>query len=109
MILILKEGHGPDSDAVTQVREVVSRFEGVEVRVHTIVGAQRSVTEVYLLGNTAQVPSRHFENLPFVERAFRVSETYRQIGRHEGNAAPLGFEYQGISFGENSFQIFLGQ
>lgn len=109
MILILKQGYTETAPEIEQVRQIASRFPGVDVRVHSIQGTQRSVTEVYLVGSTAQVPTRQFENLGFVERVFRVSEQYRQIGRHEGNAEPLEFEYQGIRFAQGSFNIFLGQ
>jgi 3-deoxy-7-phosphoheptulonate synthase len=109
MIIILKEGFGETSSELQSIKEIVAGFDGVSVRTHAIRGAEREVTEVYLIGNTAQVPTRHFENLSFVERVFRVSEQYRQIGRHDGNAEPLVFEYRGIRFAQGTFNIFLGQ
>lgn len=109
MILILKEGFGENAPEIEQVRQLAGSFPGVSVRVHSIQGTQRSVTEVYLIGNTGPVPTLHFENLSFVERVFRVSEQYRQIGRHDGHAESLEFEYQGIRFAQGTFNIFLGQ
>jgi 3-deoxy-7-phosphoheptulonate synthase len=109
MILILKDGYAEDAPEVEQIRQIAAGFPGVGVRVHTIQGAERSVTEVYLIGNTGPIPDRQFDNLAFVERAFRVSEQYRQIGRHDGNAEPLEFEYQGVRFAQGTFNLFLGQ
>ena len=109
MIIILKDGHTDDSPEVERIRQMASRFPGVRVASHTIQGESRSVTEVYLIGNTTVLPTKQFEELDYVERVFKVSEKYKQIGRHDGQAAPLGFEYKGIRFGQNSFNIFLGQ
>ena len=38
----------------------------------------------------------------------RVRERYRSIGRHEGQAEGLGFEYNGIRFSQDSFHVFAG-
>lgn len=109
MILILKDGYAENAPEVEQIRQIAAVFPGVDVRVHTIQGAERSVTEVYLIGKTGPIPDRQFDNLAFVERAFRVSEQYRQIGRHEGHAEPMEFEYQGVRFAQGTFNLFLGQ
>ena len=109
MIIVLKDGYSNESPEVERIRQMASRFPGVRCDSHTIQGESRSVTEVYLLGNTTVLPTKQFEELDFVERVFKVSEKYKQIGRHEGLAEPLGFEYQGIRFGQNTFNIFLGQ
>jgi len=109
MIIILREGNGPSGEAVDRIREVVSEFSGVRVEARSIQGARRSLTEVYLLGDTAPIPTRPFELIESVERVFKVSEKYRQIGRHEGRAEPIGWEYQGVRLDQESFEIFLGQ
>lgn len=109
MIIILREGAAPDGPAVQRVREVVKDFAGVRVEARSIQGARRSVTEVYLLGDTASLPTDPFERLDSVERVFKVSENYRQIGRHDGRAEPIGWDYQGVRLDQDSFEVFLGQ
>lgn len=109
MIVILKEGYGPACPEVKQLEQVAARFPGVHTRVHAITGTQREVTEFYLLGDTGSVPTSAFERFAFVERAFKVSESYRQIGRHDGNAEAMRWSYRGVDFGEDSFNVFLGQ
>ena len=38
----------------------------------------------------------------------RIRERYRTIGRHEGQAEAVGFEYNGIHFSQDSFHLFPG-
>lgn len=109
MIIILKEGFGPSSPEVHQLEQVAARYPGVRTSVHAISGTQREVTEFYLLGDTGAVPVSAFDRFAFVERAFKVSESFRQIGRHEGNAEAMNWSYQGVDFSEGNFHIFLGQ
>lgn len=108
MILILKSGITEGSPEADQIARVVAEYPGVHTQVHTITGTERSVTEMYLLGNTGAIPLDAFEGLSGVERAFKVSENYRQIGRHEGNAATMEWSYRGVDFHEDCFHIFLG-
>ena len=109
MIVILKQGIGADTPEVDRLREVVSRFGDVRLESHRIQGASRLVTEIYLLGDTSEIPLRNVEERPFVERAFKVSEKFRQIGRHDGEAEPLATEYCGVRIAADSFELFLGQ
>ncbi len=109
MIIILREGQAPDGPGALQIRAIVERTPGVRCASHTVRGAERALTEIYLLGDTKRVSLEEIARLDCVERAFRVSDTYRQIGRHEGQAEALGFEYRGTRFDESSFEVFLGQ
>jgi 3-deoxy-7-phosphoheptulonate synthase len=65
------------------------------------------LTEVYLLGSTAQIPQEPFEEFPAVEKTIRIRERYRAIGRHDG-AEAFGFVYNGVRFGQDTFHIFAG-
>jgi 3-deoxy-7-phosphoheptulonate synthase len=80
----------------------------VSTEVRKIQGATRVLTEVYLLGPTAQISQEPFEEFPSVEKVIRIRERYRAIGRHEGQAEAFGFEYNGVHFSQDSFHLFLG-
>jgi 3-deoxy-7-phosphoheptulonate synthase len=108
MIIVMRGDVRPESREVQDVVRLASRFEGVDTRVRTIEGATRSLTEVYLLGLTAEVPEQPFEELPGVEKVIRVRAKYRAIGRHEGKAEAVGFVYNGVAFGQDTFHLLPG-
>ena len=99
---------GPDSPEVKEVHKIAKSFAGIEVDVLHIMGVTRQLTEVHVLGNTAPLQEETFEALPGVERVIRVKERYRSIGRHEGRAQAVGFEYNGLQFTQDSFHVFAG-
>lgn len=108
MIVILKPDTPKDSPELRQVLDIAGRFEGVSARLHVIEGATRSLIEVYLIGSTVAVPTEPFEELDCVERVVRVSEKYRVIGRHKGQVEARGFEYQGLTFDQESLHVLPG-
>jgi 3-deoxy-7-phosphoheptulonate synthase len=93
---------------VKQVIEMAERYPDVTTQVRAIRGATRSLTEVYLLGSTGGVPSAPFEEFPAVEKVIRIRERYRTIGRHEGQAEEVGFEYRGLKFSQRTLHVFAG-
>jgi 3-deoxy-7-phosphoheptulonate synthase len=108
MILILTPDIHPESEAYKQLMGHLSRLQNIELRVHHEQGAEHSLTEVYLIGNTASVSLDEVRNLPGVERAVRVSEEYRVLGRHKGDDREAHFEYQGVRFGQDTLNVFAG-
>ena len=108
MIIVMKPDVVPGSDEVSEVVRMAGRFPDVSTEVRNIQGATRVLTEVYLLGSTGTIPAEPFEEFPAVERVIRIRERYRAIGRHEGQAEAVGFEFQGLSFGQDSFHLFPG-
>jgi len=108
MIIVMRGDVAPGGPAVQEVLTQAKRYPGVEAQVRTIQGATRSLTEVYLLGSTGVVPSEAFEELSGVEKVIRIRAKYRAIGRHEGQAASLGFVYNGVSFGQDTFHLMPG-
>ena len=108
MIIVMRGDVGPDSEAVQEVVKVATRYPGVSTQVRSIQGATRSLTEVYLLGTTQAVPSEPFDELTTVEKVIRIRAKYRAIGRHEGEAEAVGFVYNGIEFGQDSFHLLPG-
>ena len=108
MILILSPSATPDSDAYRQLLESLAGLADIRTRVHQIQGAERSVTEIYLIGNTKALDVKDMANLPGVEKVIRVSEEYRVLGRHPGDTRPTHFDYRGLRFGQDTLHIFAG-
>jgi 3-deoxy-7-phosphoheptulonate synthase len=108
MILILTPNIGPDSTEYQQLMGHVSRLENIQLRVHREQGAEKSVTEIYLIGNTAALSLEEMKSLPGVEHVVRVSEEYRVLGRHKNDHRPAHFEYQNVRFGQDTLNVFAG-
>lgn len=107
MIIVMKSDIRPDSPEVQQVIKLAERYPGIHAEVRQIEGATRSLTEIYLLGPTTQVPQEPFDEFPAVEKTIRIRERYRSIGRHDG-AEAFGFEYNGVRFSQETFHVFPG-
>ena len=97
-----------DSPERTQLLDQLAAFPGIEVRVHEVRGAEQLLTEVYLIGNTARLTLDEVKALPGVERVVRVSEEYRILGRHKDEHRVIGFEYNGVFFGQDDLNVFAG-
>ncbi len=108
MIIVMKPAIRLDGAEVKTVVELASRQTGIKVDVQHTEGATRSLIELHLLGETAAVGTELFEALPGVERVIRVRERYRAVGRHEGKAESVGFDYNGLQFTQDTFHIFAG-
>ena len=108
MIVILKPDTPKDSAGVRQILDIAARYEGVNARLHVVEGATRALIEVYLIGSTITVPTEPFEELECVERVVRVSEKYRIIGRHKGRVDAGGFQYQGLTFDQDTLHVLPG-
>src|SRR5262245_10954243 len=108
MILILSPNINPESESYRQLMTQLSRLPNIQVRVHREQGVEQSLTEVYLIGNTASISIEEMRALPAVERVVRVSEEYRVLGRHKDDDRPSFFDYQGLRFGQDTLQIFAG-
>src|SRR4029450_540801 len=107
MIIVMKADILPESPEVQQVIRMAERYPDVHAEVRKIQGATRVLTEIYLLGSTAQIPQEPFEEFPGVEKTIRIRERYRAIGRHDA-AEAFGFDYNGVRFGQDTFHIFPG-
>jgi len=108
MIIVMKDDILPESPEVRQVIQMAERYPDVHAEVRKIQGALRVLTEIYLLGSTSTMPIEPFEEFPAVEKVIRIRERYRSIGRHQGQAEAIGFEYNGVAFGQDSFHLFPG-
>lgn len=108
MILILTPNINSEGETYRQLMAHLSRLPNIQLRVHREQGTEQSLTEIYLIGNTASVSIDEMRSLPGVERAVRVSEEYRVIGRHENDDRTAHFDYQGVRFGQDTLHVFAG-
>ena len=108
MILILSDNADPQSPEYLQLMESLGRLPNIKTRAHRIQGTERSVTEVYLLGDTKALAIDEMKALPLVENVIRVSEEFRVLGRHKDDNRPTHFDYQGLRFGQDTLHIFAG-
>ena len=109
MILILEPNADPADADYRALTGELDRLSGIEYRVHREVGAEVTLTEIYLIGNTGALTVEQMQVLPCVQKVVRVSEAYRVLGRHQhGDDRPASFEYNGVHFGQDSLHVFAG-
>ena len=108
MILILTPNIETESESYKYLLNYLERLPSVQFRVHKEQGAEQSLTEIYLIGNTSAIAVDDMKTLPGVARVVRVSEEYRVLGRHKDDHRPAHFTYQGIRFGQDTLNIFAG-
>ncbi|MDX6530960.1 MAG: 3-deoxy-7-phosphoheptulonate synthase [Blastocatellia bacterium] len=108
MILILTPDIQPENDAYQLLMAQLARLPNIKLRIHREQGAEHSLTEVYLIGNTVAIPIEDMKALPGVERVVRVSEDYRVLGRHKDDGRSAHFDYQGLRFGQDTLHVFAG-
>jgi 3-deoxy-7-phosphoheptulonate synthase len=109
MILILEPNTSPESPDYRTLAGQLDRLPGIQYRVHREVGAEVTLTEIYLIGNTAALTVEQMQVLPSVQKVVRVSEAYRVLGRHQqGDDRPASFDYNGVRFGQDTLTVFAG-
>jgi 3-deoxy-7-phosphoheptulonate synthase len=108
MILILDPKAAAGGETYRQLMEHLSRLPNIELRVHNEQGAEKALTEVYLIGNTAALSVEEMRALPGVDHVVRVSEEYRVVGRHKDDERPTHFDYKGVRFGQDTLHVFAG-
>ncbi len=108
MIVILQSHVGQKSPEFRQLMDYLSHRPNIKTRIHEEVGSLQTLTEVYLIGDTAALDKGEIETLPGVERAVRISEEYRILGRHKDDIRPTGFDYNGVEFSQDTLNVFAG-
>ena len=108
MILILSPDLTRKSPEFQQLMEHLAHLNNVQVRVHEEQGAQQTLTEIYLIGETANLSLEDMKSLPGVDRVVRVSREYRVIGRHKNDDRPSEFHYNGVTFSQDNLNVFAG-
>lgn len=108
MILILIPDTRHDSAEYKQLLAHLANLTGISTRIHTEVGIEQTLTEIYLIGDTKVLSVEDISNLPCVDRVVRVSEEYRVLGRHRNDDRPTYFDYNGVRFGQDTLNVFAG-
>ncbi len=108
MIIILKPGTTADDPEYRNLMDYLSAKPGIEIRQHQEHGMTRTVTELYLIGDTAGLDTEEVGGQPAVERVVRVSDRYRLLGRHKGQLESSGFELNGLYFNQDNYHLFAG-
>lgn len=108
MIVILDPNTTENSKEYQQALDYLSRLPSIAARVHKVQGAQQTLTEIYLIGDTKTLSIEDLHALPGVERVIRISEEYRILGRHRDEQRISGFEYNGVTFSQDNLNIFAG-
>jgi 3-deoxy-7-phosphoheptulonate synthase len=108
MIVILHPNLTRETPEFKATMEHLNALPGIRLNVHEEHGAQQVLTEIYLIGNTALLSADEISALPAVERVVRISEEYRILGRHKDDMRPTSFEYNGVRFGQDNLNAFLG-
>lgn len=108
MILILKPHIKPETDEYQKLENHLARLQNIERRVHQVQGVEQTLTEIYLIGNTAALSIEEMKSLPGIDHVVRVSEEYRILGRHKEDNRSTHFDYQGVHFGQDTLNVFAG-
>ncbi len=108
MILILNPDISTSDTIFNTLMDYIDALPNIESRIHSVKGAQQTLTEIYLIGETSSLSLHDMESLPGVESVVRVSQDYRVLGRHDKDTRPASFTYNGVTFGQHNFHVFAG-
>jgi len=108
MILILHPNTDKKSDAYASLMSKLAELSDIQTRIHDVEGKEQLLTEVYLLGNTSALSVDAMRDYPCVERVIRISDDYRILGRHADEQRASSFEYNGVTFGQDTLHVFAG-
>jgi 3-deoxy-7-phosphoheptulonate synthase len=108
MILVLRPDMDRNDPEYERLMAFLARLPGITARTHEVVGTQQTLTEIYLVGDTAKLDAAEIGSFAVVERVVRVSREYRILGRHKDDHRPSHFEYNGVRFGQDSLHVFAG-
>ena len=68
MIIILQPHVSSHSAEYRQLMDYLANRPNIQTRVHQEVGALQTLTEIYLIGDTASLDQAEIEGLPSVDR-----------------------------------------
>ena len=108
MLLILHPNTDENSEAYRITLDYLQQLPGIKIKKHLVQGQEQALTEIYLIGNTHTLDKSALEALPAVERAIKISEEYRVLGRHRDDKRVSGFDYQGLRFDQDNLHVFAG-
>lgn len=108
MIIILHPDTDKNGQPYHALLDHLTKLPGIQHRVHEEVGTQQTLTEIYLIGDTASIDGSQIESFASVEHVVRISHQYRILGRHKDDSRPSHFIYNGVTFGQDNFYLFAG-
>ena len=108
MIIILQPNVDQSGTDYQQLIKHLSQLPGIEYRIHQVEGSQQTLTEIYLIGDTASLEKESIDSFPVVERVIRISDEYRILGRHQDDMRATAFNYNGIEFSQDNLNVFAG-
>lgn len=108
MIVILDPQLGRDSPETAAILDYLRAAPGITPKIHRVTGARQVLTEIYLVGDTSILDRAEIEALSGVSRVVKVSRAYAVLGRHAGDSRSYGFDYNGVTFDQDSLHIFAG-
>jgi 3-deoxy-7-phosphoheptulonate synthase len=108
MLVILHPNTDEESKEFVETWNYLNDLPDVQVKRHDITGKQQKLTEIYLIGDTAKIDRELIAALPAVERVIKISQEYRIIGRHKDTQRTMGFDYNGVHFGQDNLNVFAG-
>ncbi len=108
MILILKPYIDAETREYKRLEGHLKNLQNIEYRIHKVQGARQTLTEIYLIGDTAALSLDEMKSFPGVDHVVRVSEEYRVLGRHKDDTRPNNFEYNGVEFSQDNLNVFAG-
>ncbi|MFA7633050.1 MAG: hypothetical protein WCX90_05300 [Thiohalomonadaceae bacterium] len=108
MIIILQPHISKQSDEFNNLNSYLAHLPNIKMRAHEEHGSQQTLTEIYLIGDTAALDKNDIAALPGVARVVRISHEYRVLGRHHDDQRDCHFEYNGVRFGQDNLHVFAG-
>jgi 3-deoxy-7-phosphoheptulonate synthase len=108
MLVILRPNTDEDSKEFLETWNFLNSLPDVQIKKHYITGKQQKLTEIYLIGDTSKIDREEIAALPTVERVIRISQEYRIIGRQKDSKRSIGFDYNGVHFGQDNLNVFAG-
>lgn len=108
VILILRPNTNVNSPSYARLTRYLDSLQNIRYQVHHVQGSGQRLTEIYLIGDTAPLSLDFMRGLPCVLRVVRVQESYRFLGRHGQEETPHQFEYNGVTFDQQSLHVFAG-
>ncbi|KPK53849.1 MAG: 3-deoxy-7-phosphoheptulonate synthase [Thiotrichales bacterium SG8_50] len=108
MIVITRPDADPDSDEFKSLLAYLDHKPNIRTNIHREVGTLQTLTEIYLIGDTAALDAAEIESMEVVDRVVRISEEYRVLGRHKDDLRATGFDYNGVTFSQDNLHVFAG-
>ena len=108
MLIILRPNTDEKSPEFKKTWEYLNTLPNVQLKKHIVSGQQQTLTEIYLIGDTSRIDREQIVVLPAVERVIKISDGFRILGRHRDQNRAVGFDYNGVHFGQENLNIFAG-